>query len=260
MARSSTPAEEAADPKALLAALTPFSPFPFTPDDAMLLDEAASYQIIDAESYAEGFAVLKALAGLTKEVAAHHEAWRGPLNEFRTPALAQLKADTDRIAPAAATLARALPEWKRLSDAADAREAARVQAEADEAARALQEAQVASLRNVAAVEPNPAAKASLEAQAAAVAAVPAVARPIEAKPTAVTPRGGVIPKRMVPEIHDIRALLRAWLDGKCHLDIEAALIEAVLPKLRDAASTMGTNISAVYPGVTARADEKAHVR
>lgn len=236
-------------------------PYTFTDDDVALVADATSYAITDADSYRAGFDVLKALADLIDDVDAHHDRWREPLNTFRTPALAQAKRDADYVKAAKDQLARALPAWKRLADERDAAEKRRQQAEADAAARAVQEAQQKALERVAAVEADPVAKASLQAQAAAVAALPAVAAPVQVAPTAVAPKGGVVPVRWVPEVYDVRALLRAWLDGKAPaLDIEQALIDAVTPKLADATRAMGESVGRVYPGVRARRDDKAQVR
>lgn len=236
------------------------TPYEFDDDDAMAIHDGQHHAITSPESYEAGFETLRALTKLEKAIEQHHAQWKDPLNAFRNAALALVASDLNDVQNGKRRLGKDLPIWKAEADRRDAEEKRRQEQEELAAARALQAASVAALAATAATETNPIVKASVEAQAAAVAAMPPPARPVTVAPTARKVRGTAIPKRWKPKVVDVRLLLRAWVDGKVHLDIEQALIDAITPKLAGVASSLGENIGKVYPGVTAELDQTAQAR
>lgn len=229
--------------------------FQLGPDDVDVLDASEGLTIKTADDYAVGFELLGALTDLEKAILKHYKEIKDPLNTLRAKVLEMEKRDAGPVTLRKNTLAVALGAWKSAEDDRIALEAARAQAEADAAALALHAAQAAAINRVADVEPDPVLADSLRAQAEDVRTAPITAKP--APPASTVPKvAGSVPVTWSAEVFDLKLLIKAWLDGKCHLD-EAKLAEAALAAIGPQASHLRDRLADAYPGCRAVKSSKA---
>lgn len=230
---------------AIRAAVTPIAL-----DDVVLVQDASEYVVETADDYQRGFLLLEELADLTDRITADHERFKKPLAVLTGVVRESEKAMADPVAAARKSLGAKLGQWKVTADRIAAEEAAARQRAADLAAQAAAAQKAATLDALAKAEPNPALAAVLAMEAAEVAATPIKAAPVEAAPVAKPVGGGHTRSNWSARIVDLKALFRAWLDGRCALP-EEPLAEAIQPYLNTQARNLHGALKVAYPGTEA---------
>ena len=223
--------------------------FVFEPDDAMTLADAEGLQVVDGEEYARGYDLLAELSALDDRITAHYAIFAKPL-KFLSKVVRDLKnPQLQQVQPIKAALAKRIGAWKMAQDARERAERERLQAEANRKAKEEQEAKAASLERVAQTESDPQLAQSFKHEAEMVRRVPVRAAPVAVQ-SAVPVSAGHTRRTWTCEVEDLRTLMQAWLDGKCHLD-EAAIIKGLQASLNRQATVHCEHISKAFPGTVA---------
>lgn len=235
---------------ALVAALRA-SAFELDPEDAIVVATAASLSIDGPEAYTQGFALLEGLSDLEDRIKKHHVRFKVPLaaltNVVRDMESTASSPDGERIDDTKRALSKRLGTWKAESDRRDREEAAARQAADDTAARVAQQAKADTLKRIADAEPDEKLKQAFTQESQAVAEVQVAAPPVEMKSTAPKVFGGSIRTNWACEFVDVRELLKAWLEGRCHLP-EQCLIDGLQSHMDRQAAGLQDQLDKAYPG------------
>lgn len=238
---------------ALVAALRA-SAFELDPEDAIVVATAASLAIDGPEAYTQGFALLEGLSDLEDRIKKHHVRFKVPLaaltNVVRDMESTASSPDGARIDDTKRALSKRLGTWKVEQDKRDREEAAARQAAADTAARIAQQAKADTLKRIADAEPDEKLKQAFTQESQAVAEVQVAAPPVEVKATAPKVSGGAVRTNWACEFVDIRELVKAWLDGRCHLP-EQAIIDGLQSHMDRQAASLTDQMDKAYPGTRA---------
>jgi hypothetical protein len=243
---------------ALSAALTAAA-YVFEADDLVTLATAETLQVSDASDYTQGYALLAELADVEDRVATHYARFDKPLNALIAVVRGLKGPQVKAIAPVKTALAQRLGAWKTAEEQRARVEQARLQAEADRAAKAAQAQQAATLARVAETEADPALAESFRVAAAAVKAGDAHGAPVDAVTAVPKIPLGSSRTTWRAEVTDVKALLRAYLDGRCVLD-EDALVAGLQASLDRQAGSLHERLGQAYPGVVAVPTTSAVVR
>ena len=222
-------------------------------DDALTLLEA-EMPVADADDYARGFEVLRALADVDATVKRHYVKYKAPLKELTTVVHSLESPQLNQILTLKQGLSERLTRWKQAEERRIAVETAQRQQEADDAARAAAALAAAELEAVAATVPDAQLAETIRAEAEQVRSTPVAAAPVEVAPAPKA--GGHTRKTWKARIEDIDALIRAHVDGKCHLPLDV-LMDALGPWMDTQAKQHQAQLPRVYPGVTAYQTESA---
>lgn len=221
------------------------------PDDALTLAEA-EMAITDADDYTRGFEVLGALNDVHARTTTHYDRFRKPLTEL-TAVVRELEApQVKAITALKQALGQRLMAWKAGFEAEQTRERQRRQAAADAAAATATAAAVTELETMAAMTTDPELATALRAEASATRETPMVAAPVQM--AAIPKAAGHTREQWKARIDSIDTLIRAHVDGKCHLPLET-LVTALGPWLDIQAKQHHQHLARVYPGTTGYKDD-----
>jgi hypothetical protein len=224
----------------------------FESDDLETLASAEALQIQDEGDYTRGFDLLTELGLLETRIAAHYAPFDKPLN-FLIRVVRGLKSpQLGQVTALKQALAKRLGSWKAERERLDRAEREKKQAVADAAARAAQEAKAAVLTRVAEAEIDQKLAASFHAEAEAVRAVAETikAAPVEVASSIPVVPGGHTRTTWKCEFVDLKALLTAYIEGRCFLD-EDAIMDGLQASLDEQAGSLQHNLSKAYPGTRA---------
>ena len=216
-------------------------------DDALTLVEA-EMSVTDKDDYARGFEVLSALRALDDRIKEHYLRFKGPLNELANVVRSLEQPQASQIITLKKTLSDRLTAWKQAEERRMAAEREQAQRVADEAARAAAVVAAAELESVAATVPDPMLAEAMRMEAEMVRTAPVAAAPValaEAAPKAA----GHTRKAWKGRIDDIDVLLKAHVEGKCHLPVET-IAEALASFMDAEARQHQQHLPRVYPGVS----------
>lgn len=230
--------------------------FELTVEDEMIIEDATALSVTDADDFKRGYVLLASLSDLIDRVTAHHKPYKKPLNRLVT-VVRTMESDVSRpVQEVKDRLSRRLGEWKTAEERRAKMEAEERQRVADAAARAAQQEQAQIFARSAAAEPDQHLKKLLEEQAVAVATATVRAAPVQVESN-VPNVAGHTRETQKAVVTDLKALLRAWLDGKCPPLPEADIIAGLQSFLNSQVKANGDKISFLYPGVGYEKDTKA---
>lgn len=242
--------------EALITALKA-SAFELDSDDVMLVETAKSLKIDGPDDYARGFDLLEGLADITTRITNHHARFRKPLNRL-IGTVREMEKVGDPVETSRKDLSSRLGLWKVEQDRRDRQAEAERQKVADDAAKAAQAKKAEALKRVADVEPDTQLKNMFTQEAQTIESVDVHAAPVE--PTRTAPKvQGHVRTTWEAETFDVRRLMAAWLDGKCHLP-EADIAAGLQSFLNRQAGTLQNDIGNAYPGVRGRPRPSAVAR
>jgi hypothetical protein len=218
-------------------------------DDAMTLAEAESLTITDAEDYRRGFELLAGLRDVDDKVEAHYGKFKDPLRELTNTIRDIKNPQTQQVASLKQALSDRLTTWKQAEDRRIAEVLAERQRVADKEAQDKREAAAKELEEAAATVPVELAEV-MRIEAEMVRSTPTGAAPVTLD--VESPKG----TRAVwkGKIDDVQALLKAHVDGKIHLPIDA-IADALQSWVNTEAKSHKQHLSRVYPGVSSYKDE-----
>jgi len=222
--------------------------FQLTPEDAMVLSDATDLQVSDADDYTRGFALMHELGALRTRIKDHYGFYKNPLNRLVGIVRGLESGIGGEVDGAKSGLQRACGAWKVEQDRLAQVRAVEEQRLADEKAAAENAERAAALQRAAAEEPNPNLAAMLADTAQKVANAPAKAAPV-AVVSAAPKVPGHTRKNNTAKVDDVMALLKAHVEGKCHLP-EDVIAEALQPFLNQQARNLGDKIALAFPGTS----------
>ena len=227
--------------------------FEFDADDLVTIATADDLAITDADEYSRGYDLLSEISDIEKRITAHYATFGKPLT-FLTKVVRDLKnPQLGLVQPIKATLARRIGAWKTAQEVRERAAREKLQVEADRIAREAQEAKAKSLERVASTETDPDLIHSFVHEADMVRSVPVRGAPVEIK-SSIPVSAGHTRKTWKCDIVDLRQLMRAWLDGKCHLD-EKAIVAGLNASMNRQASVHQENLTKAFPGTIAVSDD-----
>lgn len=239
-----------------IAAAIRANEFQFDPDDHITLATAEALQVVDADEYARGFDLLNELSTLEDRISKHYSRFDKPLN-FLIQVVRGLKGpQAKQVAPVKKALSERLGTWRTLQDRRDRERQQAEQRARDLAARAAQDARAASLARVAELETNPDIAESLRKEADAVRAQEVAGPPVELVKTAPAVSGHTR-VYWACEFLDLKALMKAYVEGQCFIPDEALITDGLQSYMDDQAASLQENLGKAYPGTRAVRSERA---
>lgn len=224
--------------------------FELDPDDTITITSAETLVITDADEYARGYELLSELGALEARITSHYARFDKPLN-YLISIVRKLKGpQVNQVTPIKQALSKRLGLWKFEQDRLAEQRREAEQRAADLAAKAAQQAKADALERVAQAELDPKLAASFKAEAESVRAVEVHGPPVETRSTVPSIIGGYSRTQWKCEFVDLKALLTAYIEGRCYLD-EAALIKALQGPMDKQAQSLTVNLSKAYPGTKA---------
>ncbi len=225
--------------------------FAFSDDDVMVIATADGLVIDDADAYTRGYDVLRELGEIERRIKTHYDRFGKPLT-FLAGVLTEMRApDNLQVQPIKKALSQRLGTWKAEQDRKDRDEAAARQRAADDAAKAKQLKKAETLERLAAVESNPQLAQSFREEAKAVAAVDVKAAPVETKTTAPKVAGGRSTTTWKCQFTDVKALMKAWVDGRCVLPEDDIVDGGIQSYMDRQATALQQNLGKAFPGCEA---------
>lgn len=229
--------------------------FQFEPEDQMVLATAAEFtRVADEGDYTRGYEIIAELSDLERRINAHYVRFKDPINKIVNVVRGLASEDVNKITGAAKgqlslkqRISQLVGRWKADKDAEDRRQQVLLQQVRDQAAQDAQMQRVDTLTRVAAAEPDPAMREVFTREADQMAAVTVKASPVTVQQSAPKVTGGHVKVTWKAEVFDLKALLQAYLDGKCFLD-ETAIIAGLQSQLNDQAASLQKNLERAYPG------------
>ena len=226
-----------------------------TEADALTLADA-EMAITDKEDYARGFQLLDGLRSIGDAVETHYKTFKGPLSELTAVVRELEKPQLDQVKQLKERLGARLVAWKQAEEKRQA-EARRVaQEDADRAAAAAAQAAAAELETMAALAPDAALAEAMRVEAEMTRITPIAAAPVAVDLSPTPKVDGHTRKVWKARIDDIDALIRAHVNGQCHLPVED-IAKALGPWLDRQATQHEAHLPRVYPGVSVYTDETA---
>lgn len=224
----------------------------FEPEDLQTLSAAETLQITDEDDYTRGFDLLTELGAIETRITQHYARFDKPLNYLIGVVRDVKRPQVGQVTPLKQALSKRLGAWKAEQLKREREEREHKQAVADAAARAAHEARAAVLERVAEAEVDPKLAKSFEDEAAAVRAAAELvkAAPVEVAPSVPLVQGGHTRTTWKCEFVDLKALLTAYVEGKCFLD-EQAIIDGLQSSMDKQATSLQHNLGRAFPGTQA---------
>lgn len=242
---------------ASLATLAPPA-FPMTQDDVLTVADGETFQVVDGHAYARGFDLLDGFSELEKAIVKYHSNIKGLANQLVNAVRQRESADLRPVQFARKRLSMRLAEWKEQQDRQDREQQREAQRIADEAAQQEQQRKADIFLRLAEQEPE--MREALIIEAETVASVPVTAPTVALTSSVPVVAGGFTRKTWRAEVFDLKALLRAWLDGKCVLNDELIIDGGLQGFLNTQARALRERVTEAYPGVRAVHDSTAVTR
>lgn len=242
--------EEAARRIASVAGVTvqPIARYGWTLDEVCDLKSAIELDIVDADSYAHAWTILKRIRGTRKALTAWYEGLKKPLNQLRAAALDLQGFDETAAEGIDKGLSVKIDTWDSLQREREAAEQRRLQDEADRLAQEEQRQAAAALAASADAHPDPVIGDALLRESEAIAAAPVVAERVLAPSFRPAIHGGGFRTgQWKGTVTNKLAFLKAVASGKIPLDA----VEIKESWLNDQARALKQNMSRVYPGTEA---------
>ena len=229
--------------------------FEFTEADQMLIATATTLQVEfqgnpeERDEYTQGYQLLEELAALDKRITKHYEPFDRPIGALTAVVRGLRIPQTKEVIPVRQALSRRLGTWKALADEHDRQATIARQAALDLAAREAQMSKAATLNRIADAEPDPRLRESFQQEAAAVASVNVQAAPVQPVQTA-PPVAGHNKATWKCKFENVTELLKAHVEGRCHLD-EDAIMKGLQSFMDTQATAHEKNLSKAFPGCVA---------
>lgn len=224
--------------------------FELDPDDHVTLATAEGLTVVDSDEYTRGYELLEELGALETRITTHYARFDKPLN-YLIGIVRKLKGpQVASVTPVKQALSRRLGLWKFEQDRKDRERQEAEQRAADLAAKAAQAAKADALARIAAQEANPALAQSFLTEAESVRAVEVHAPPVETRSSVPKVAGGYTRMPWKCEFTDVKALLKAYVEGTCFLD-EEAIKDGLQASMDKQAQSLGVNLSKAFPGTKA---------
>lgn len=225
------------------------SAFEFDQSDHVTIVSAEELKVVDEDEYRRGYDLLAELGALEERITKHYVRFDKPLSYLTNVVRGLRNPQLKMVTPIKQALSKRLGTWRFEQEARAKAEARKRQEAADAAAKAAQLAKAAELERVAAQETNAKLAESFRREAEVVRAADVRAAPVEAAPIP-TVDGGYTRTTWKCEFLDINELLKAHVEGRCHLDTDA--IAAGLQSSMDKhASDLTVNMGKAFPGTRA---------
>lgn len=222
----------------------------FTNEELSAIATAECLHIDDEDAYTRGYDLLREMSTIEDRVTGHYNRFDKPLNFLNGIVRGLKKPQITSVTPVKQGLSKRLGAWKAKRDELDRVERQRRQAIEDAAARQAQEAKADTLDRVAQMEPNPLMAESLQREAATVRSIHISAAPVSEESSVPVVQDGYTTTTWTCEFLDVKALLRAYVDGKCFLN-EDAIMKGLQSSMNDQASALQGNLSKAFPGTRA---------
>lgn len=233
--------------------------FAFEPDDYITIATADELKIDGQDEYVRGYELLRELTAIEDRIVAHYNRFDKPLN-FLIGVVRKLKGpQAKEISPVKQALSKRLGAWKTEQDRLDAERRRKEQDAADAAAKVAQQAKADALERVADAEVDPALAASFRVEADSVRQVDTRAAPVPQRSSVPKITGGFTRTTWRCEFVNVKALMTAWVEGKCFIP-DDAIINDLQGFMDDQAAALMHNLGNAYPGTRAISTSAAATR